>query len=242
MAVLDILKSIWDFFATYVLQKAPYMVGFLTLLGYTLMGKKWYDTLGGTLKAIIGMLILNAGSGGLTSTFRPILAGLKDRFNLSACVIDPYYGQNAVQEAMESIGKTFADTMMLLLIAFIINIDVPVFRGNPSGGPLCPAKYGLIPGVCALIGPVWPRDRPGDCPGQAVPQSSGSVGAVRHTADFVGHQDHRPAAGGPDAAGGTSESGEGAVAQPHSRAEVALCAEYSDHADAVPDGTLQYAG
>lgn len=122
MAVLDILKSIWDFFATYVLQKAPYMVGFLTLLGYTLMGKKWYDTLGGTLKAIIGMLILNAGSGGLTSTFRPILAGLKDRFNLSACVIDPYYGQNAVQEAMESIGKTFADTMMLLLIAFIINI------------------------------------------------------------------------------------------------------------------------
>ena len=70
MAVLDILKSIWDFFATYVLQKAPYMVGFLTLLGYTLMGKKWYDTLGGTLKAIIGMLILNAGSGGLTSTFR----------------------------------------------------------------------------------------------------------------------------------------------------------------------------
>ena len=52
MVVLDILKSIWDFFATYVLQKAPYMVGFLTLLGYTLMGKKWYDTLGGTLKAI----------------------------------------------------------------------------------------------------------------------------------------------------------------------------------------------
>ena len=36
MVVLDILKSIWDFFATYVLQKAPYMVGFLTLLGYTL--------------------------------------------------------------------------------------------------------------------------------------------------------------------------------------------------------------
>lgn len=122
MIVLDILSAIWNFFATYVLQKAPYMVGFLTLLGYTLMGKKWYDTLGGTLKAIIGMLILNAGSSGLTTTFRPILAGLRDRFNLTACVTDPYYGQNAVQEAMESIGKSFADTMLLLLIAFIINI------------------------------------------------------------------------------------------------------------------------
>lgn len=121
-AVLTVLGGIWNFFATYILQKAPYMVGFLTLLGYTLMGKKWYDTLAGTLKAIIGMLILSAGSGGLTSNFRPILAGLKDRFNLTACVIDPYYGQNAVQEAMESLGKSFADTMMLLLVAFIINI------------------------------------------------------------------------------------------------------------------------
>ena len=122
MIVLDILRAIWDFFATYVLQKAPYMVGFLTLLGYTLMGKKWYDTLAGTLKAIIGMLILNAGSAGLTGTFRPILAGLRERFNLTACVTDPYYGQNAVQDAMANIGKSFADTMMLLLIAFIINI------------------------------------------------------------------------------------------------------------------------
>ena len=80
---MNILFAIWSFFATYILQKAPYMVGFLTLLGYCLMGKKWYDTLGGTLKAIIGMLILNAGSGGLTSNFRPILAGLKDRFGLT---------------------------------------------------------------------------------------------------------------------------------------------------------------
>ena len=99
------------------------MVGFLTLLGYCLMGKKWYDTLAGTLKAIIGMLILNAGSGGLTSNFRPILAGLKDRFNLTACVIDPYYGQNAVTAGVEeTFGKGFSMAMQLLLIAFIVNI------------------------------------------------------------------------------------------------------------------------
>lgn len=120
---MSILFSIWSFFATYVLQKAPYMVGFLTLLGYCLMGKKWYDTLAGTLKAIIGMLILNAGSGGLVSTFRPILTGLKDRFNLTACVIDPYYGQNAVTAGVEEVfGKGFSQAMTLLLIAFIVNI------------------------------------------------------------------------------------------------------------------------
>lgn len=123
MVVLDVLNTIWTFFATYILQKAPYMVGFLTLLGYCLMGKKWYDILAGTLKAIIGMLILNAGSGGLTNTFRPILAGLKDRFNLTACVIDPYYGQNAVTAGVEEVfGKGFSQVMTLLLIAFIVNI------------------------------------------------------------------------------------------------------------------------
>ena len=123
MAVLNVLNAIWTFFATYVLQKAPYMVGFLTLMGYCLMGKKWYDTLAGTLKAIIGMLILNVGSGGLTSNFRPILAGLKDRFNLTACVIDPYYGQNAVTAGVEEVfGKGFSQAMTLLLIAFIVNI------------------------------------------------------------------------------------------------------------------------
>ena len=120
---MNILFGIWSFFATYILQKAPYMVGFLTLLGYCLMGKKWYDTLAGTLKAIIGMLILNAGSGGLTSNFRPILAGLKDRFNLTAAVIDPYYGQNAVTAGVEEVfGKAFSGAMQLLLIAFIVNI------------------------------------------------------------------------------------------------------------------------
>ena len=118
MAILNVLNAIWTFFATYVLQKAPYMVGFLVLLGYVLKKEKWYNTLGGTLKAIIGMLILNVGSSGLVSNFRPILAGLKDRFNLTACVIDPYYGQNAVTAGVEiEFGKGFSQVMILLLIA-----------------------------------------------------------------------------------------------------------------------------
>lgn len=120
---MAILNAIWTFFATYILQKAPYMIGFLVLVGYLLKKEKWYNTLGGTLKAIIGMLILNVGSSGLVSNFRPILAGLKDRFNLTACVIDPYYGQNAVTAGVEEVfGKGFSNVMLLLLVAFIVNI------------------------------------------------------------------------------------------------------------------------
>ena len=117
------LVKIWEFFSTNILRNAPFMIGFITMIGYILLKKKWYDVLGGTLKAIIGMLILNVGSGGLVSNFRPILAGLKDRFNLTACVIDPYYGQNAVTAGVEEVfGKGFSQVMTLLLIAFIVNI------------------------------------------------------------------------------------------------------------------------
>lgn len=120
---MQVLTSIWEFFANNILKNAPHMIGFIVLLGYLLKGEKWYTTLGGTLKAIIGMLILNVGSGGLVSNFRPILVGLKDRFNLDATVIDPYFGQNAVTDGvMEVFGKAFDSVMILLLIAFIVNI------------------------------------------------------------------------------------------------------------------------
>lgn len=88
---MDFLIGIWDFFAEYILKQAPMMIGFLVLLGSLLLKRKWYDCLASTLKAIIGMLILGAGSSGLVTTFRPILAGLRERFNLAAVVIDPYY-------------------------------------------------------------------------------------------------------------------------------------------------------
>ena len=120
---MQVLTSIWEFFANNILKNAPHMIGFIVLLGYLLKGEKWYTTLGGTLKAVIGMLILNVGSGGLVSNFRPILVGLKDRFNLDATVIDPYFGQNAVTDGvMEVFGKAFDSVMILLLIAFIVNI------------------------------------------------------------------------------------------------------------------------
>ena len=73
--------------------------------------------------------MLAVGSGGLVKNFRPILVGLKDRFNLSAMVIDPYFGQNAVTEGVEpTFGRTFGDVMLLLLIAFIVNIIVVRFN------------------------------------------------------------------------------------------------------------------
>lgn len=120
---MNILLNIWSYFATNILQQPAFMIGLIVMLGYILLKKPWYDVLAGVIKAIVGYLILTVGSSGLVSNFRPVLVGLKDVFNIDAMVIDPYFGQNAVTAGVEEVfGKGFGDAMILLLIAFIVNI------------------------------------------------------------------------------------------------------------------------
>lgn len=126
---VEFLMNVWEFFASNILTQPAYFIGLIVMLGYILLKKPWYEVVSGGFKAIAGYMILQVGSGGLTSNFRPILVGLKDRFNLDAMVIDPYFGQNAVQAGMGDVfGKTFSNVMILLLIAFIVNILLVRFR------------------------------------------------------------------------------------------------------------------
>lgn len=125
---MDFILNIWRFIVNNILTQPAYFIGFIVLIGYILLKRPWYDSLSGFVKATVGYFILAVGSGGLVSTFRPILVGLKERFNLSAMVIDPYFGQNAVQAAMENIGKSFSQVMILLLVAFVVNILLVRFQ------------------------------------------------------------------------------------------------------------------
>lgn len=122
-------------FASNILTKPQYFIGLIVIIGYALLKKPWYEILAGFLKATVGFMILSVGSGGLVKTFRPVLVGLKERFNLKAMVIDPYFGQNAVQAGMADAngpsfvaGKSFSMVMMLLLVAFIFNILLVLFK------------------------------------------------------------------------------------------------------------------
>lgn len=117
------LTTIWEFIVKNIITQPAYFIGLIVLIGYILLRKPWYEVLAGTIKAIVGYLILAVGSGGLVSNFRPVLVGLKDRFHLDAMVIDPYFGQNAVTAGVEEVfGRTFGQVMILVLIAFIFNI------------------------------------------------------------------------------------------------------------------------
>ncbi|MBM7688819.1 PTS ascorbate transporter subunit IIC [Enterococcus ureilyticus] len=127
--ILDFLMGVWDYFAANILTQPAFLIGFIVLLGYVLLKKPLYESIAGFLKATVGYLILTVGSGGLVNNFRPILVGLKERFDLDAMVIDPYFGQNAVTAGIEeTFGRTFSDTMILLLIAFVMNILLVRFK------------------------------------------------------------------------------------------------------------------
>lgn len=121
--ILDFILGIWSFFATNILTQPAYFIGLMVLVGYMLLRKPLYEAFAGLIKATVGYLILSVGSGGLVNNFRPILVGLKDRFDLDAMVIDPYFGQNAVTAGLDEVFKrTFSSVMILLLIAFIMNL------------------------------------------------------------------------------------------------------------------------
>lgn len=125
---MDIVIGIWSFFQMNILTKPAFFVGLIVFIGYLLLGKPLYEAISGFIKATVGYMILNVAAGGLVGNFRPILAGLGERFNLNAAVIDPYFGQAAAQAAVENIGRSFTMMVQVLLVAFIWNLLLVIFR------------------------------------------------------------------------------------------------------------------
>ena len=56
---MEILNTVFTFVSNNILTKAEFFVGLIVLVGYILLGRKWYETLAGFLKAVVGYMILN---------------------------------------------------------------------------------------------------------------------------------------------------------------------------------------
>ncbi|WP_211209793.1 PTS ascorbate transporter subunit IIC [Uliginosibacterium gangwonense] len=123
---MDFLMSMvipaWKGLFANIIAEPAIFIGLICLVGYALLSKPWHECFSGFIKATVGFYILQVGSSGLVNAFRPILVGLKDRFQLQAAVLDPYFGFNAVNAAFEKAGWTTSMIMVALLVAFIWNI------------------------------------------------------------------------------------------------------------------------
>ena len=125
---LTVFDNVSKLFFNNILGKPEFFIGGLVFIGYILLRKPLHEAFGGFIKATVGMMIWNIGAGGLVVTFRPILAGLNDRFALNAAVIDPYFGLNAAGEAIKAIGMSLSWAMISLMIGFGWNILLVLLR------------------------------------------------------------------------------------------------------------------
>ncbi len=125
---MEIINLIWETLFNNVLARPAIFIGLLVVVGYILLKRKWYEVFAGFVKAAVGYMILQAGAKALLASVSPMLNGLQQKFQLDAVVIDPNFGFAAANTALESIGITTSFAMITLLIAFLWNILLLVFR------------------------------------------------------------------------------------------------------------------
>ena len=125
---LSIINQGWEILFNNVLSRPAIFIGLIVLVGYILLKRKWYEVIAGFIKAVVGYMILQLGAKSLVGAVTPILNGITTKFALDAVVIDPNFGFVAANAALESIGVTTSFAMITLLVAFIWNIVLILFR------------------------------------------------------------------------------------------------------------------
>ncbi len=118
------LNTIFQSISTNILTQPAYIVGLLVLIGMLALKKTWYEAVSSMIKATAGFLILNIGSGGFTSTFRPIINALASKFNITASLIDTYTQQAQMMDPEKGFFVDFPDAMVYISAAFVISIVV----------------------------------------------------------------------------------------------------------------------
>ena len=111
-----------------LLTQPAYIIGILVLVGMLALKKPVYEAVASMIKAVVGYFILSIGSGGFTSTFRPIVNALASKFNITAALIDTYTQQAQMNDPANGFFTgAHADAMGYIMIAFVISIIVNEF-------------------------------------------------------------------------------------------------------------------
>ena len=118
------MQAVFSSISSNILTQPAYIVGLLVLIGRLALKKKWYEALSSMIKAVVGYLIMSIGSGGFTSTFRPIVNALASKFNITASLIDTYTQQAQQMNSEDGFFVTNPDAMMYIMASFVISIVV----------------------------------------------------------------------------------------------------------------------
>lgn len=122
---MEMLTDILVFLKDQVLNKAPFLLGIVACIGYILLRKDNTTVIKGTIKTIVGFMIVQAGSGFLVTNFKPVIEGLSKFHNLTGAVIDPY---TSMQATIQTMADNYAWVGYAVIGALLLNIMLVVFR------------------------------------------------------------------------------------------------------------------
>ena len=122
---MGMLSDILVFLKDQVLNKAPFLLGIVACLGYILLKKDSTTIIKGTIKTIVGFMLVQAGSGFLVTNFKPVIEGLSKFHHLTGAVIDPY---TSMQATIQTMADNYAWVGYAVIGALLLNILLVVFR------------------------------------------------------------------------------------------------------------------
>lgn len=95
------------------------ILGFVALLGLLLQGKKSSDVIKGTVKTILGLLILSTGAGVIVENLLPFSGMFTEGFGLTGVVP---FDEAVIGALIEKVAVIARGTSLILALGFVVNI------------------------------------------------------------------------------------------------------------------------